>query len=115
MRRVGLVLLLLLGWHLQVPAQDGPPPSQNFGPDTTRTGAPFTRQGIDRPGLSCDGSTAQGRLCTGFLASAVDGTLLDATVAVPPGEGPHPLIVILHGWGGSKGSDGYLADPLLAD
>ena len=109
-----LVLVLLLGWHLQVPAQDGPPPPQSFGPDTTRTGV-FTGQGIDRPGLNCDGSTSQGRVCSGFLPSAVDGTLLDVTVAVPPGDGPHPLVVLLHGWGGSKGSDGYLADPLFAD
>ena len=114
MRAGALLLLLVLGWHLQVPAQDGPPPPQSFGPDSTRTGL-FTGQGTTRPGLSCDGSTATGRLCTGFLPSAVDGTLLDVTVAVPPGSGPHPLIVILHGWGGSKGSDGYLADPLLAD
>src|SRR5207237_3676190 len=45
----------------------------------------------------------------------VDGTLLEVTVQVPPGSGPHPLVAVLHGWGGSKGSDGYLADPLLAD
>ena len=115
MRRAScLVLTLLLGWHLQVPAQDGPPPPQSFGPDTTRTRI-FTGQGSTRAGLSCDGSTADGRVCTGFLASAVDGTLLDVTVAVPSGSGPHPLIAVLHGWGGSKGSDGYLADPLLAD
>src|SRR5438067_10947448 len=85
-----------------------------FGPDTYRTGV-FTGQGTIKPGLKCDGSTAHGRTCTGFLASAADGTLLDVTVTVPPGSGPHPLVALLHGWGGSKGSFGYLADLLLAD
>ena len=105
------VLFLFLS---RAAAQDGPPPAQNFGPDTYQTGT-FTGQGTTEPGLSCDGSMATGFVCNGFLASAVDGTLLDVTVAVPPGNGPHPLIAVLHGWGGSKGSDGYIADPLLAD
>src|SRR5882762_4771624 len=102
MRRArNLLLVVVLGWHLHAAAQDGPPPQQSFGPDRTRTGI-FTGQGSTRPGLRCDGSTAQGRLCSGFLRSAVDRTLLDVTVAVPPGRGPHPLIAVLHGWGGSK-------------
>ena len=113
-RAIGLALVLLLGWHVLASAQSGPPPPQSFGPDSTSTGV-FTGQGTTTPGLSCDGSTAQGYVCTGFLPSALDGTLLDVTVAVPPGSGPHPLVAVLHGWGGSKGSDGYLADPLLAD
>ena len=82
--------------------------------DATRTGV-FTGQGITPPGLKCEGSGAQGRTCSGFLPSAVDGTLLEVTVSVPPGAGPHPLVVVLHGWGGGTDSLGYLAGPLLAD
>src|SRR4030095_3752939 len=82
--------------------------------DSTRTGV-FAGEAPPRPGLDCDGNTARGRTCSGFLASAVDGTLLDVSVAVPPGEGPHPLVVVLHGWGGSMGSNGDIAEPLLAD
>jgi ABC-2 type transport system ATP-binding protein len=103
--------LLLLLFVSQAAAQDGPPPPRHFGPDTYRTGI-FTGEG--RTGLKCRGSET-GRLCSGFLASSVDGALLDVSVALPRGSGPHPLVALLHGWGGSKGSDGYLADPLLAD
>jgi len=88
--------------------------AQSFGPDTYRTGI-FTGEGTTEPGLKCDGATATGLVCNGYLASAVDGTLLDVTLAVPPGNGPHPLVVVLHGWGGKKSDDGYIADPLLAD
>lgn len=88
--------------------------AQSFGPDTYRTGI-FTGEGTTEPGLKCDGSAATGFVCNGYLASAVDGALLDVTVAVPSGNGPHPLVAVLHGWGGSKGGDGYIADPLLAD
>lgn len=110
MRTLGwLVLLLFFSGAI---AQQCPP--ANFGADTYRIGV-FTGQGTVKPGLKCDGSTATGRECSGFLASAVDGALLDVSVSVPPGNGPHPLIVLLHGWGGSKGSFGYLAEPLLAD
>src|SRR3954466_2778193 len=109
-----LWLLFFLGWLTQAAAQDGPPPPQAFGPDTYRIGL-FTGQGTTPTGLECEGSTEQGLLCNGFLASAVDGTLLDVSVAVPPGAGPHPLVVLLHGWGGSKGSQGDIAGPLLAD
>jgi pimeloyl-ACP methyl ester carboxylesterase len=116
MRPVGVRALVVLftAWQLHAAAQDGPPPAQSFGPDSYRTGV-FTGEGTTPPGLNCDGSTAQGRVCSGFLPSSVDGTLLDVTVKVPPGRGPHPLVAILHGWGGSKESLGYLADPLLAD
>ena len=100
-------------WLAAGPAAAQPAP-QSFGPDSQRTGV-FTGEGTARPGLKCDGNTARGRTCSGFLASAVDGTLLDVSVAVPPGEGPHSLVVVLHGWGGSKGSNGDIAEPLLAD
>src|SRR5687767_8168325 len=116
MRRFGATLLVLLlgAVHCLPSSSAAAQPSQSFGPDTFRIGV-FTGEGTARPGLGCDGNTARGRTCSGFLASSVDGTLLDVSVAVPPGEGPHPLVVVLHGWGGSKGSLGYIADPLLAD
>lgn len=113
MRRALWLLPVVLAWHLELQAQDGPPP-QDFGPDTYRTGV-FTGQGTVRPGLDCAGSTASGRVCSGFLASEVDGTLIDVIVSVPPGPGPHPLVAVLHGWGGSKDGFGYLWEPLLAD
>src|ERR1041385_8525379 len=73
--------------------ETGPPPHHTFGPDTYRVGL-FTGQGITRPKLDCDGSTSRGRSCNGFLASSVDGTLLDVRVDVPAGEGPLPLVVL---------------------
>jgi ABC-2 type transport system ATP-binding protein len=112
MRPLLACVLLVLAWSLDALAQDGPPPPQAFGPDTVRTGV-FTG-GPPTP-LTCDGAAGQARTCSAFLASAVDGTLLDVTVAVPAGDGLHPLVVVLHGWGGSKGSNGWLAVPLLAD
>jgi hypothetical protein len=87
--------------------------AQSFGPDTTRTGV-FTGQGVTPAGLECTGSR-QGRTCSGFLPSAVDGTLLDVTVTVPHGAGPHALVALLHGWGGSKTSSGDIADALLGE
>jgi ABC-2 type transport system ATP-binding protein len=112
--RLVLAAVLFFGWQLQGMGQDGPPRPQRFGPDTYRIGL-FTGQGTTEPGLRCKGSTSRARVCTGFLASAVDGALLDVTVAIPAGSGPHPLVAVLHGWGGSKGSLGYIADPLLDD
>jgi fermentation-respiration switch protein FrsA (DUF1100 family) len=47
------------------------------------------------------------RFCGGSIATRVasfDGVPLDADVTLPPsGDGPFPTIVMLHGWGGSKG------------
>lgn len=114
MRAIRLCAWMLFFVAWQASAQEGPPPPQSFGPDTTRTGL-FTGPGTPPGPLECAGSTEQGRGCTGFLASAVDGAQLDVTVAVPPGPGPHSLVVVLHGWGGDKGSDGYIAEPLFAD
>jgi predicted acyl esterase len=54
-------------------------------------------------------------VCSGFLPSVVDGALLDVTVMVPHGRGPHPLIVIMHGWGGDKSGWGDFATTLLGD
>ena len=94
--------------------QVGPPPPQNFGPDTYRTGV-FTGRRITRPGLTCDSVSGGGQICTGFLQSAVDRTLLDVTLMLPPGSAPRPLVALLHGWGGSKSSSGDIADALLAE
>jgi pimeloyl-ACP methyl ester carboxylesterase len=78
-------------------------PSRTFGPDTYATGI-FTGQGTTAPGLTCDAplNQSQAVTCDGFLASRLDGTLLDVTVRVPQTTGPHPLVVNIHGWGGSK-------------
>jgi fermentation-respiration switch protein FrsA (DUF1100 family) len=47
------------------------------------------------------------RFCGGSIATRVasfDGVPLDADVTLPAsGDGPFPTIVMLHGWGGSKG------------
>lgn len=94
--------------------EGGPPAPHDFGPDTRRTGL-FTGDGTTRPGLECSGSSPAGRVCTGFLPSAVDGTLLDVAVTVPRGGGSHPLVVLLHGWGGSRNGSGAIADALLAE
>jgi pimeloyl-ACP methyl ester carboxylesterase len=91
-----------------------PPPPQNFGPDTYRTHV-FTGRRITRPGLTCDSVSTGGQICTGFLPSAVDRALLDVTLMIPPGSGLHPLVALLHGWGGSKGSSGDIAQALLAE
>src|SRR6266850_7248714 len=116
MRLAGVLLLVPLSvWHLQ-------PAAQGFGPDTYRTSqqctgsvtGECTGQGTTQPGLNCEPTANGGRRCTGFLASAVDGTMLDVTLVVPPGTG-NPLIVSLHGWGGSKDGQGYIADPLIED
>src|ERR1700704_1155039 len=91
-------------------AQGSPPPSRTFGPDTIATGGPYT--GVEPIGLSCTPSTAPMK-CSGYLAS-FDGTRLDVTVTVPARSGPHPLVVYLHGYGGSKRSDSSYDDRLAA-
>jgi predicted acyl esterase len=49
------------------------------------------------------------RACYGSAANVVpsfDGVPLDVDVAFPAqGDGPFPLVVLLHGWGGSKGDN----------
>ncbi len=52
-------------------------------------------------GLQCDRDVAP-RACTGFLGG-VDGTALDVDLGLP-GADRYPLIVVVHGWGGSKGN-----------
>lgn len=53
-------------------------------------------------------------MCTGYLASDVDGTMLDTTVWVPRTGPAHPLVVGVHGWGGSKTSNYKYADRVVA-
>ena len=88
------------------------PPSHRFGPDSYRVGT-FTGQGVTEPGLSCN--TNRGiRECTGFLASAVDSARLDVTLQIPmSAPNPVPLVVLVHGYAGSKTSSGDLVPPLL--
>jgi predicted acyl esterase len=94
---------------------DGPPTFDGFGPDTYRVGL-FTGEGTERPRLSCDKTEKDVRTCTGFLASAVDGTLLDVTVEIPLTiDKPVPLVTLIHGYAGSKTSSGDIASALLAD
>jgi pimeloyl-ACP methyl ester carboxylesterase len=115
MRRSGLLLLMVLcAGQLSAFAQ-------GFGPDTYRTSqqctgsitGECTGQGTAEPGLNCETAADGRRTCTGFLETSVDRTLLDVTLVIPPGNRPHPLITMLHGWGGSKNSQGYITDPLI--
>jgi ABC-2 type transport system ATP-binding protein len=109
------VTLLIALWQAHARAQ--------FGPDTYRTSqqctgsvtGECTGQGRTPPGLSCETTPSGGRKCSGFLESAVDRTLLDVLLVIPPGAGPHPLVASLHGWGGSKDGQGYIADPFAND
>ena len=96
------------------PAESGPPAPRSFGSDTYRTGV-FTGTGTTAPGLECSKAADKSRLCNGFLASGVDGTLLDVTVQVPAGGGPFPLVVLMHGWAGSKTGSGDVAAALVSD
>jgi ABC-2 type transport system ATP-binding protein len=95
-------------------ADQGPPPSHDFGSDSVRTGT-FTGQGTIQPGLTCKTNRAV-RECVGFLASGVDGTLLDVTLDLPmSAEKPTPLVLIIHGYAGSKNGSGDQVQALLAE
>lgn len=92
----------------------GPPKNERFGPDSYRIGL-FTGEGTTEPGLSCTSDERQ-RECRGFLASAVDGARLDVTLQIPHAATlPVPLVVVVHGYGGSKSSSGDIVAPLLDD
>src|SRR5688500_14914217 len=93
-------------------ADRGPPGPYSFGPDSYRTGL-FTGERITRTGLDCSFSTATTRDCRGFLASEVDGTRLDVTLQAPQTPGPFPLVVLIHGYAGSKTSSGDDARQLV--
>lgn len=95
-------------------ADQGPPPPHTFGADSYRVGA-FTGEGITQPGLTCKTNKSI-RECVGFLASSVDGTLLDVTLDLPmSARKPTPLVVIIHGYGGSKNGSGDQMQALLAE
>lgn len=96
------------------PQDDGPPSPRSFGPDSYTREGPFTGGAFVRPGLDCD-KTSTGWSCNGYLASAVDGTMLDVTLDLPSGGGPFPLVTLIHGWAGSKRGDGDIASRLVAD
>jgi len=62
-------------------------------------------------GIPCEAGAGGVQECRGDLGTRVpswDGVPLDADITFPPAaqDGPFPLIVYLHGWGGSKGSVG---------
>ena len=55
--------------------------------------------------IPCVAQSDGTRFCEGSIATRVpsfDGQPIDANVALPSTNGPAPLIVILHGYGGSK-------------
>src|SRR5437660_7999119 len=110
-RRQILGSLLAALTSLPLLAQGPLPPPPSFGRDTRRTGA-FTGAGTPL-GLTC-APTAAGIDCAGFLASEVDGTALDVTVRVPLAAATYPLVVNLHGYGGSKNSSSAWDDRLVA-
>jgi len=96
------------------PSEGGPPPPRVFGPDTYQTGI-FTGAAVTPTQIDCTTAADQSRVCNGFLASGVDGTRLDLTLQVPAGTGPFPLVVLMHGWAGSKTGSGDVADSLVHD
>lgn len=97
------------------PTDNGPPPRHRFGPDSVSLGA-FTGAGVTPTGLSCRNTSREIRECTGYLASAVDETRLDVTLELPrTAPQPTPLVVLIHGYAGSKTSSGNLSQPLIAE
>src|SRR6266478_1624050 len=104
----GSLLITLASFPLL--AQRSLPPKRVFGPDTTSTGV-FTGAGTPL-GLACTPSVPPME-CSGFLASDVDGTALDVTVRVPAAAATYPLVVNLHGYGGSKNSSSAWDDKLV--
>src|SRR5438105_1484588 len=93
---------------------DGPPAPYAFGPDARETEGPNSGQGVSTGRLACEAGT-EARTFDGYLESDADRTLLDAQLRLPSGSGPFPLVVLLHGWGGSKTTSGDIADKLVAN
>lgn len=111
---VPFALVLAAGTARAQHVTSAPPPLRTFGPDSTATGV-FTGAGLTPPGLTCDAPPAPAALtCTGYLASAVDGTLLETTVRLPQDGRTKPIVVAMHGWGGSQGSMARYDGPLSA-
>jgi hypothetical protein len=94
-------------------ANEGPPTEFPFGPDTYRPSGPFA--GVPTPPFACQGGTTTGGTYDGYLVSGADQTSLDARLQVPAGDGPFPLVALIHGYAGSKNSSGDIADKLLSD
>ena len=113
MSRLGLVVLLTLAVachdEIVVPVgtippasraiqpaspSEGPPPPHPFGWDLYSIGR-FTGQGTTQPGLNCQQLADGVRECTGFLASAVDGTRLDVTLTLPSSTTKTPLVALI--------------------
>ena len=92
-------------------SDEGPPSQYPFAADTYRPGQ-FT--GAPIPPLTCQPAVTTGATYDGFLVTA-DGTSLDARLQVPAGTGPFPLVTLIHGYAGSKGSSGDIAAKLLGD
>lgn len=81
---------------------------------TTKAAAEEVKSAL---GIPCEAGSGEVQKCTGDLATRVpswDGVPLDANITLPPAaqQGPFPLIVDLHGWGGSKNSVGVDANAL---
>jgi ABC-2 type transport system ATP-binding protein len=91
---------------------EGPPPPHRFGRDSYAIHR-FTGRGTTRPGLTCQQTPAAVRECTGYLASAVDGSRLDVTLTLPASTTPTPLVALIHGYAGSKTSSGEQVQPML--
>lgn len=90
-----------------------PPPPHAFGPDSYQVGL-FTGQGAVVPGLHCADDGAGTERCDGYLASAVDSARLDVTLQIPTAAPKRvPLVVLIHGYAGSKSGSGNLVQPLL--
>jgi ABC-2 type transport system ATP-binding protein len=96
------------------PEDHGPPGRRSFGADSYTREGPYTGAGSVSAGLQCD-RVAAAWACNGYLASDVDGTMLDVTLEYPSAAGPFPLVVLIHGWAGSKRGDGDIAGRLVAD
>jgi pimeloyl-ACP methyl ester carboxylesterase len=89
MTRGPLLLLVLLG-ALALPAASA---------SATTLPSEF---GASCPTESADGSYGGVRICSGTVPS-FDGAKLDVDLTQPaPGPGSHPLIIMLHGFGGDK-------------
>ena len=69
------------------------------------------------PPLVCQPGVTSGATYNGFLVTDVvgDATSLDARLEIPPGDGPFPLVTLIHGYAGSKTGSGDIAAKLLAD
>ncbi|MGH2994277.1 MAG: CocE/NonD family hydrolase, partial [Solirubrobacterales bacterium] len=68
-------------------------------------------------GIPCTPGPGEVQKCSGSIDTRVpsfDGVPLDVNLTFPPAaqDGPHPLIVYLHGWGGSKNAAALDTDGL---